>query len=130
VLQSLGNSYEIAWKRFGSLERKLNKNPELKEHYTQFINEYQVLGHMQLVNSDVQEAEFVYYLPHHAVLKPSSLTTKLRVVFDASCKSDSGISLNDAMMIGPILQQDVFALLLNFRKWKYVLTADIQKMYR
>jgi len=54
VLQSLGNSYEIAWKRFGSLERKLNKNSELKEHYTQFINECQVLGHMQLVNSDVR----------------------------------------------------------------------------
>jgi len=55
------NSYEIAWKRFSSLERKLNKNPELKEHYTQFINEYQALGHMQLVNAKVQGAKSVCY---------------------------------------------------------------------
>jgi len=34
------------------------------------------------------------------------------------------------MKIGPTLQQDVFTLLLNFCKWKYALTADIQKMYR
>jgi len=32
----------------------------------------------------------------------------LRVVFDASSKSASGISLNDILMIGPILQQDLF----------------------
>jgi len=71
---------------------------------------------MQLVNSDALEPEVVYYLSHHAVLKPSSLTMKLRVIFDALCKSDSGILLNDAMMIGPTLQEDVFTLLLNFRK--------------
>ncbi|XP_018361400.1 PREDICTED: uncharacterized protein LOC108760103, partial [Trachymyrmex cornetzi] len=42
-----------------------------------------------------------YYIPHHAVLKGSSLTTKLRVVFDASCKSSTGISLNECLSVGP-----------------------------
>ncbi|XP_011687034.1 PREDICTED: uncharacterized protein LOC105449476 [Wasmannia auropunctata] len=129
VLQLLGNSYDIALKRFYSLERKLNKNPQLKGQYTQFMDEYQALDHMRPAISDTQGTNFTY-VPHHAVLKPSSSTTKLRVVFDASCKTDSGISLNDTLMVGPLLQQDVFTLLIRFRKWQYALTADIQKMYR
>uniref|UniRef100_A0A182WYE8 Peptidase aspartic putative domain-containing protein n=1 Tax=Anopheles quadriannulatus TaxID=34691 RepID=A0A182WYE8_ANOQN len=34
------------------------------------------------------------------------ITTKLRVVFDASCATDSGISLNDTLMVGPVVQDD------------------------
>jgi len=39
----------------------------------------------------------VYYIPHHYVLKESS-TTSLRFVFNASAKSSTGVSLNDAML--------------------------------
>lgn len=35
-----------------------------------------------------------YYMPHH-VIKDSSNTTKIQVVFDASTKSNNGVSLND-----------------------------------
>ena len=34
-----------------------------------------------------------YYLPHHEVVKTSSLTTKTRVFFGGSCKTTS-VSLN------------------------------------
>lgn len=71
-----------------------------------------------------------YYLPHHCVLKETSVTTKRRVVYDVSSKTTSGISLNDALMVGLVLQQDLFLILLRFRRFKYVLTADIAKMYR
>ncbi|XP_018406350.1 PREDICTED: uncharacterized protein LOC108782552, partial [Cyphomyrmex costatus] len=71
-----------------------------------------------------------YYLPHHAVLKESSITTKLRVVFDASCKTTSGLSLNDTLLAGPTIQDDLFSILARFRNFEYVVTADIRKMYR
>lgn len=71
-----------------------------------------------------------FYLPHHAVKKESSLTTKTRVVFDASAKSSSGLSLNDVLMRGPTVQDDLFSILLRFRKHKFVISADIEKMYR
>lgn len=45
--------------------------------------------------------EQVFYLPMHAVRKEESTTTKLRVVFDASAKSSTGISLNDTLLVGP-----------------------------
>lgn len=38
-----------------------------------------------------------YYIPHHGVYKESSLTTKLRVVFNFSSPSSNGISLNDTV---------------------------------
>lgn len=71
-----------------------------------------------------------YYLPHHAIIKPTSSTTKLRVVFDASAKSDSDLSLNDVLMVGANVQDNLFYIILRFRKYKYVFTTDITKMYR
>jgi len=71
-----------------------------------------------------------YYLPRHAVYKKTSTTTKLRVVFDGSCKTSTGISLNDTLMVGPTIQENLFSILTRFRTFKYALTADINKMYR
>ncbi|GJQ85299.1 hypothetical protein Trydic_g5197 [Trypoxylus dichotomus] len=71
-----------------------------------------------------------YYLPHHGVFKESSLTTKLRVVFDASAPSSSGFSLNDIQLVGPTIQDDLFSILIRFRQHTYVVSADIAKMYR
>src|SRR5436190_9696396 len=71
-----------------------------------------------------------YYLPHHAVYRPTSETSKVRVVFDGSCKTTSGSSLNDHLYIGPKLQTDITLLLTRFRLHEIVLTADIEKFFR
>lgn len=42
-----------------------------------------------------------YYEPHHLVVNPNSSTTKLRVVFYASVKTASNVSLNDVLKVGP-----------------------------
>jgi hypothetical protein len=71
-----------------------------------------------------------YYLPHHAVYKNSLDSKKIRVVFDASAKSNNGKSLNDNILVGQQLQQDLLEILIRFRTHQYVLNADITKMYR
>lgn len=78
---TLGNSRDIALKRFYNIERKLHKNLLLRNQYIQFMNEYKNLGHMRLVENPNKINDIEYFLPHHAVVKDSSLTTKLRVVF-------------------------------------------------
>ncbi|XP_072401139.1 uncharacterized protein [Diabrotica undecimpunctata] len=70
-----------------------------------------------------------YYLPHHAVIKEDSITTKCRAVFDASSKSSTGISLNDVMHSGPRLQQDLTNILIHWRSYKIAYTADLEKMF-
>ena len=128
----LGESYATAEARFLSLERRFMRDSKLARDYANFIQEYKDLGHMTLIdncsiNSGVSNT---YYLPHHAVFKHSSSTTKLRVVFDGSSKTTNGLSLNDILLVGPNVQQDLFSILLRFRMHNYVLIADIEKMYR
>ncbi|XP_070144684.1 uncharacterized protein [Drosophila kikkawai] len=93
------------------------------------MDEYESLGHMKEVPPTRIPTDH-YFIPHHCVLKPESSTTKLRVVFDASCKTTSNKSLNDILYAGPTVQSELFAILLRFRTHKYVFTADIEKMYR
>ncbi|XP_076383571.1 uncharacterized protein LOC143260874 [Megalopta genalis] len=128
TLSQLGTSGKMALKRFYTLENRLESQPELKQQYKEFINEYLQLGHMSLVKQDCVDEGF--YLLHHAVLKSTSSRTRLRVVFDASAKSSSGISLNDTLLVGPTIQDDIFQLITRFRTHNYVLTVDIEKMFR
>ena len=116
----------IALRRFYGLQRKFNADPIFKQQYARAMNEYIDLGYISLAD---QEHKDGFYLPHHAVIKSTSATTKLRIVFDASAKTSKGISLNDALMVGPTIQDKLFKHLLKFRIHKYVLTADIEKMY-
>jgi hypothetical protein len=58
------------------------------------------------------------------------LSTKFRVVFDASAKTSTGISLNDTLLNGPTIQDDIFTLLIRFQKHRYVFISDLVKMYR
>ena len=85
------------------------------------VNPYEILK-----ENDIRS----YYLPHHAVIKPESTTTKTRVVFNASYPTTNGKSLNDILFTGPCLQSDLISLILNWRFYKYVFNADITKMYR
>ncbi|XP_047024876.1 uncharacterized protein LOC124633636 isoform X1 [Helicoverpa zea] len=45
--EALGDSYNIAKRRFFSLENKLDKNPNIKKQYVDFIKEYLDLGHLE-----------------------------------------------------------------------------------
>ncbi len=66
----------------------------------------------------------------HGVEEASSTSTKLRVVFDASAKSSSSLSLNDTLLVGPTLHPNLDEILPRFRMYRVALTGDISKMYR
>lgn len=50
--------------------------------------------------------------------------------FDDSAKSSTGISLNDMQQVGPTVQKDFLSILIRFRMYRVVLSADIEKMFR
>lgn len=126
VIREFGDSKDVPLRRFKSLEKRLEGNAYLKEQYIEFIREYLRLGHMRAVQNIDTNIKRVF-LPHHAVVRDDKTTTKVRIVFDASNKDTNGISLNDALYNGPVVQSDLFSIILRFRFFKYVLCADIKK---
>lgn len=125
----LGSSFDAAKRRFLSLERRVSKDSTLHSMYTQFMKKYLELGHMSATNNQIPPGPH-YFIPHQCVLRPDSNTSKLRVVFDASCKTTSQKSLNDILMVGPTIQRELILSLIRFRLNRYALTADVEKMYR
>lgn len=126
---TIGQSRRNALAQFFKNEARLIRNPGFKEEYDQVLEEYVQLDHMSKVDPNLSVLQ-QYYLPHHAVIKPESTTTKVRVVFNASARSSNGLSLNDILHTGPTLQSDLPLLLHKWRLFRYVFNADIQKMYR
>lgn len=124
----LKSTFHQAARRFNLTEQKFERSPELKSHYTKFMQEYADLGHM--IECEDTDTNKGYFLPHHPVYKTENGLKKIRVVFDASCKDASGRSLNDCLNTGPTIQSTLWSLLLKFRFHKIALVADIEKMYR
>nr|GBM35314.1 hypothetical protein AVEN_97930-1 [Araneus ventricosus] len=98
--------------------------------YKAFIDEYFQLNHMEIILDSVDPKSNEYYIPHHAVFRPESTSTPLRVVFDASANSSNGVSLNSILLNGGTVQQELFSIISRFITCKYAFSADIQKMYR
>ncbi|XP_045774153.1 uncharacterized protein LOC123873362 [Maniola jurtina] len=119
----------MAKQRFLNLEKRFRRNPQIKEQYVEFIREYAALGHLEVLPI-TKPPELSYFLCHHAVFKETSESTKIRVVYDGSAPTPSGYALNDILMVGPNIQDSLFAILIRARQYKFLLTADIEKMYR
>ncbi len=111
----LGNSRVHAIQRFYSNERSISRRGQW-EAFQSVIQEYLDMSHAEPVptTSPPLPAGSTYYLPMHSVVKETSSTTKLRVVFDASAKTTSGASLNDCLMVGPTLFPNITDILLRF----------------
>lgn len=121
--ENLGKSKKQALHQFFAMENRMKRNEEFAAKYQVFMSEYEALGHMEAI---WEPHESGYYMPHHGVLSAN----KFRVVFNASAKTSSGITLNETQLVGEKLQKNLFIILMNFRKFKFGIIADIEKMYR
>ena len=68
----------------------------------------------------------VHYITHHAVIRRDKKRTKVRIVFDASSKTE-GVSLNGCLNSGPCLVPNRSDVLLRFRCHQIALISDIEK---
>ena len=129
IHENLPDNYGIAYQRLVSLKRKLEHQPNVSKQYHDYFNDQLEKGVIEKVDSnDHGKIGWTHYLPHHGVVREDKDTTKLRVVFDASCRG-SGPSLNDCLEAGPSLNPELFDVLLRFRLFPIALVADIEKAF-
>jgi len=124
---SVNNSYDIAVRRLAQVEKSLLRSPSVYDQYRQFMADYLQQNHMERVQPT--EESPTIFLPHHHVSRPSSVTTKLRAVFDGSAIVCNGKSLNDMLHRGHKLQRDIVRFITRFRMHRYVYTADIVRCF-
>ncbi|MEL6606114.1 MAG: reverse transcriptase domain-containing protein [Cyanobacteria bacterium J06614_10] len=124
----LPHNYGQALGQLHALTSSLRRKPQQLECYHQIIQDQLASGFIERVESP-KVHDKCHYLPHHAVSKPSS-TTPLRVVFNCSAKAAPHLpSLNDCLMKGPSMTEDLVSILLRFRTNKYAFSADISKAF-
>ena len=70
------------------------------------------------------------FLPANICVTLDGCTSKkLRVVFHASAETISGLSLNECLIVGPKLRDDIFNIHLGFECFKLAGSAEVGKMY-
>ena len=125
----LPNNRALAVSRLKSLESKFSKQPQLAEKYKTTINDYISKGHATKLTQAESSVvtSITNYIPHHGVTNPNK-PGKVRVVFDAAAKYGN-TSLNDNLLQGPDLLNNLVGLLFRFREGKYAIMADIEQMF-
>ena len=115
VSLSLGCSRDQAVRRYRQNQFSLEKKGKYA-NFMKALQEYEEMDHAEPVPAEnlLKQAVEVFYLPAHGVVKESS-TSKLRVVFDTSAQTTSGVALNNILLAGPNLYPLLTNFVLSFR---------------
>ena len=84
---------------------------------------------IEKVSKNESENPNQFFLPDRPVIRQNAEPTKLRVVYDASAKSESGYSLNNCLEKGPSLQKKLRDILIRTIFRPVILCADIEKAF-
>ena len=122
----LGDSRPQALSRYMNNEKSILR----RNIWKPFQNVVLDLGHAELISADEPTPAQSFYLPMHSVSKQTSTSTRLRVVFDGSASTSSGVSLNNSLHVGPTLHPTLGKILMTFRTYPVAVSADISKMYQ
>ena len=124
----LPESRAMATRRLQHLKRRLEKNPDLHQKYTEQMEAYIKKGYAKVVQDKEASAKRrMWYLPHHAVINEKK-PGKVRIVFDCAARL-CGQSFNDHLMKGPNLVNSIVGVLLRFRKHLIAVVGDIESMF-
>jgi len=126
---TLPNNRILAEARLKHLKVRLQHDSELLVKYRKVMDDYLAKGYaVKLTEEEAKKSEpKTWYLPHHPVSNPNK-PGKIRVVFDAAAKFGD-TSLNDNLLQGPCLINDLTGVLIRFREEQLAFTADVEAMF-
>ena len=125
----LPNNFKHAFGKLKATERRLKSANQL-DAYNREIKDMIDRQVARKLSAD-EIANYggpVHYLDHHAVHKPDSKSTKIRIVFNPTAPF-MGYVLNEFWAKGPDVINNLPGVLLRFREGLYAFAGDISKMY-
>ncbi|XP_062707485.1 uncharacterized protein LOC134288006 [Aedes albopictus] len=126
----LPDSYGMARRRLECLEKRMMRNPDLKQALQTQLEDYQAKGYAhrateeELASADIRR---VWYLPLGAVVNPRK-PGKIRMIWDARA-AVNGISLNSVLLKGPDQLTSLPGVLVRFRQFHVGVCSDIKEMF-
>ncbi|XP_055910431.1 uncharacterized protein LOC129944792 [Eupeodes corollae] len=125
----LPNSRPMAIRRFECLQKKLRREPSLRENLKHQINDYLSKGYIRKLTPEElhEDHSRIWYLPIFPVTNPNK-PGKIRLVWDAAAQVN-GVSLNSVLLKGPDQLTSLMGVLYRFRERKFAICGDIREMY-
>ena len=127
-LPPLPDNYHLCQTRLFGLIKRLKQDPHIRCEYDNIIRDQIQQGIVEIVEYQRNTINKLHYLPHHCVIREDKTTTKLRIAYDASAKTN-GSSFNDCLYAGPSFDQKIADILIRFRSYPVALVADIEKAF-
>ncbi|EFO83776.1 hypothetical protein CRE_14189 [Caenorhabditis remanei] len=126
----LADNYAVAFKRLVSLLVTLKRGKDLLEKYAKIIIDQEIAGYIEKVTPEMLKVKGPKYnIPHRCVVKEDSMTTKLRIVLDASSHAAGELSLNECLYAGTNMITAIFGILVRVRFPPIIVVADIEKAF-
>ena len=134
--QKLVSNKHQSLKIYEQQTKQLAKKPEIKQAVIEMEAGLQEAGYVEWVeNLKPEEISMLdnsvsrYYMPWRVAYNENSVSTPVRVVFDASSITKTGLSLNDILAKGIKSLNSLVEIFLRFRIHAFVIHTDIKKMY-
>ena len=125
---SLHSNKQLSKARLLATTKRLGKLGKLQQYHKIMMDEINT-GILEPI-PDQLSGNQEHYIPHHAVFKENTETTKLRMVYDCSGKESNDVpSPNDCLKIEPPLQPKLFDIHVRNRFKMFVITGDVQKAF-
>ncbi len=117
---------QLAETRLNQLKRKFMKDEKYKRDYMKYMSDIIKRGDAEETDDNGPPGE-TWYIPHHGIYHPKK-PERLRVVYDCSAKH-KGTSLNEHLLNGPDMINNLTGVLVRFRQHQVALMCDIEKMF-
>ena len=107
------------------LKRRFIKDNKFFLDYTKYMNNLLEIGHARRCNETPTGK--TWHISHHAVYHLSK-PDKIHVVYDCSAEFEEK-SINNELLQGPDLTNQIVSILIKFCEEKVAVIADVKSMY-
>ena len=107
----------------------LKTKPEAYKKLSAIIQGWEEKGYIRKVPVTEARPAGSFHLIHFPVIREDNATTKVRPVMNGKASFKGGCSLNDCLLTGPKVINDLSEVLWQFRQFQFAIGGDVQEMY-